>query len=215
MSVINIIGTVGAGKTTLAKKLQEATNLPVGYESNSQQLSEETRDLLSKYYDNPEKYALEKNIFFLNQRSQTMQRSEEYPVYISDRFLYDDFLMALLNLKRGQMSQNEWDTYISEFNKVESKFYGKSVPNNDILIFIMPSFEQTLLQIKERGRKEEQIDENPELKQYYKEMYDLYIEVFSKWDVTPKIILNDVESTEIPTLIAQIKKAQPTFAELI
>lgn len=215
MSVINIIGTVGAGKTTLAKKLQEATNLPVGYESNSQQLSEETRDLLSKYYDNPEKYALEKNIFFLNQRSQTMQRSEEYPVYISDRFLYDDFLMALLNLKRGQMSQNEWDTYVSEFNKVESKFYGKSIPNNDILIFIMPSFEQTLLQIKERGRKEEQIDENPELKQYYKEMYDLYIEVFSKWDVTPKIILNDVESTEIPTLIAQIKKAQPTFAELI
>lgn len=215
MVAINIIGTVGAGKTTLAKKLQSATNLPVGYEANSEKLTKETRDLLVKYYENPKKYALEKNLFFLKQRENTLLENKQYDAYISDRFLYDDFLMALLNVRNEQMSEDEWDTYLSAFDQVESKFYPETDQSQDVVIFIKPSFEQTLDQIQKRGRKEEQVSSNPDLKEYYKTMYDMYIEIFSKWEATPKITINSVDDTDINELIMQIKSLQPDLAEFM
>lgn len=215
MAAINIIGTVGAGKTTLAKKLQSATNLPVGYEANSEELTKETRNLLVKYYKNPKKYALEKNLFFLKQRENTLLANKRYDAYISDRFLYDDFLMALLNLRNEQMSEDEWDTYVSAFNQVESKFYDEPADSKDVVIFIKPSFQQTLDQIQRRGRKEEQVSSNPDLKEYYQTMYDMYIEIFSKWETTPKITINSVDDTDINDLIARIKLLQPDLAEFM
>lgn len=215
MTTINIIGTVGAGKTTLAKKLQSATNLPVGYEANSEELTKETRDLLVKYYDNPKKYALEKNLFFLKQRENTLLENKKYDAYISDRFLYDDFLMALLNVRNEQMSEDEWDTYLSAFNQVESKFYDELGDSKDVVIFIKPSFQQTLDQIQRRGRKEEQISSNPDLKEYYQTMYDMYIEIFSKWESTPKITINSVDDTDINDLVLKIKSLQPDLAEFM
>lgn len=215
MAAINIIGTVGAGKTTLAKKLQSATNLPVGYEANSEELTKETRNLLVKYYKNPKKYALEKNLFFLKQRENTLLANKRYDAYISDRFLYDDFLMALLNLRNEQMSEDEWDTYVSAFNQVESKFYDEPADSKDVVIFIKPSFQQTLDQIQRRGRKEEQVSSNPDLKEYYQTMYDMYIEIFSKWETTPKITINSVDDTDIDDLIRRIKLLQPDLAEFM
>jgi len=215
MMTINIIGTVGAGKTTLAKKLQSATNLPVGYEANSEELTKETRNLLVKYYENPKKYALEKNLFFLKQRENTLLENKKYDAYISDRFLYDDFLMALLNVRNEQMSDDEWNTYLSAFDQVESRFYHKTAESKDVVIFIKPSFEQTLDQIKQRGRKEEQVSSNPDLKQYYRTMYDMYIEIFSKWEATPKITINSVDDTDVNNLIAKIKSLQPDLAEFM
>lgn len=215
MAAINIIGTVGAGKTTLAKKLQSATNLPVGYEANSEELTKETRNLLVKYYKNPKKYALEKNLFFLKQRENTLLANKRYDAYISDRFLYDDFLMALLNVRNEQMSEDEWDTYVSAFNQVESKFYDEPADSKDVVIFIKPSFQQTLDQIQRRGRKEEQVSSNPDLKEYYQTMYDMYIEIFSKWETTPKITINSVDDTDINDLIARIKLLQPDLAEFM
>jgi len=215
MAAINIIGTVGAGKTTLASKLQQATKLPVGYEADSEELNEETRSLLKKYYANPQKYALEKNLFFLKQRKNTLFKNIINQAYISDRFLYDDFVMALLNLRNNQMTEDEWNTYESEFNEVENIFYHDKKSIDDILIFIKPGFDHALAQIKKRGRKEEQVTNHPELKEYYRDMYDLYLEIFKNWKTTPIIVVEHVEEIDINALVQEIKEKQPAFNTLI
>ena len=215
MPTINIIGTVGAGKTTLAHKLQSLTQLPVGYEANSEELDLKTRNLLAKYYNDPTKYALEKNLFFLEQRAKTLSENQKHQAYISDRFLYDDFLMALLNMRNQQMNEQEWEEYTSAFNKVEDTFYNKKTPSDDVLIFIKPGFENALSQIKLRGRKEEQISNNPELKDYYQDMYNLYTEIFDNWNNTPKIIVNRVEDIDMVKLIKNIKIKQPAFSDIL
>lgn len=204
MVAINIIGTVGAGKSTLAKKLQKELNIPVGFEADSEELSEETRKLLTEYYSDPNKYALKKNMYFLKQRANTLEKNKTNDIYISDRFLYDDYLMAKLNFINGQLSESEWHTYSDEFSKIE-KMFGKSDESNDILIFIVPTFKQTLQQIKQRGRDEEQIENNPELEAYYETMYNLYLKMFKDWDDTPMFILKRVEETDIHKLSTYIK----------
>lgn len=214
MTTINIIGTVGAGKTTLARKLQDATGLPVGYESNSEELSRDTRKLLSRYYADPAAHALEKNLFFLDQRAKTLAANQTKEAYISDRFLYDDFLMAVLNRHNNQLTNDEWQQYLAAFHEVENTYYPKDQPSNDILIFIMPGFDHALKQIEQRGRVEEQISIHPELRAYYRDMYKLYLETYTNWHTTPKLIVEHVDEVDTNSLLDEIKTKQPSFNDI-
>lgn len=215
MATINIVGTVGAGKTTMVKRLHEATGVPVGYEAQSEVLDKQTRDLLKKYYSNPKKYALEKNLFFLQQRLQTIQKNQNEPLFISDRSLYDDYLMALLNKRNGQLTDDEWFEYTNAFDEVEKYAMAVSEENDTMVIFMCPSFNTTLLNIKARGRQEELPNNNPQLVQYYADMYELYREIFEDdlWS-NKRIILESAEKANIETLVEEIKGINPAFKTL-
>lgn len=170
MTIYNIIGTIGAGKTTTSTKLHQKLNIPVAYEAQSKELNEKTRLLLDKYYANKSKYALEKNLFFLEQRRQTIINHSHEKDYISDRCLYDDYIMAKFNFINGDMTATEWDTYLTEYSKVKTLIDNQ----NNVFIFINPPLNTVLERVKKRGRKEEQISVHPDLLEYYSKLKKLY-----------------------------------------
>lgn len=174
MTIYNIIGTIGAGKTTTSEKLHKKLNIPVAYEAQSKELDAQTRDLLTKYYQDKKSYALEKNLFFLNQRKETIINHQNDEQYISDRSLYDDFIMAKFNYVSGHMSPTEWLIYNMAYQKVEKLLKDQ----DNIFIFLNPSLDTVLKRIKMRGRIEEQIDVHPNLLEYYTQLKSLYEDEF-------------------------------------
>lgn len=214
MPTINVIGTVGAGKTTLTERLHQFTNLPVGYEGQSKVLDDTTRKLLQRYYQNREAVALEKNQYFLQQRAKTIQQNALQSQFISDRFLYDDYLLAMLNVKNNEMTPSQWITYQQAFRSVEKSLAESHPLSDDILVYVKPSFETALQNIAQRGRQEEQIDNNPNLKSYYETMYELYNQFYDDWQKSPKLIVPSSKNADLQSLINQIKALQPAFKNL-
>ena len=62
-----------------------------------------------------------------------------------------------------------------------------NLKNPELLIHVRVSFETMLTRIKKRGRSFEQIDENPGLYAYYKELNKRYDDWFAAYDRSPKI----------------------------
>lgn len=214
MPTINVIGTVGAGKTTLTERLHQFTNLPVGYEGQSKDLDDTTRELLQRYYQNREAVALEKNLYFLEQRAKTIQQNALQSEFISDRFLYDDYLLAMLNVKNNEMTSSQLLTYQQAFRSVEKSLAESHPLSDDILVYVKPSFETALQNIAQRGRKEEQIENDPNLKTYYETMYQLYDQFYDDWQKSPKLMVPSAKDADLPSLINQIKTLQPAFKNL-
>lgn len=203
MTVINIVGTIGAGKSTLAKKLNTEFDIPVSYESGKEELSPETREILHKYYENPNKYALEKNIHFLKLREASLRANQDQFLYISDRFLFDDYLMAIVNLKSGQLTQTEFNKYQEAFDQTVSRTRFDN-QEKSVVVFLNPDFKQTLAQIELRGRDEELVSKHPELRQYYELVHATYDETFKQWSKSPIIELDSVETTDLNKLMVEI-----------
>lgn len=203
MAVINIVGTVGAGKSTLAKKLNTEFSVPVSYESGTEKLSPETREILHKYYKNPNKYALEKNKHFLELREASLRANKDQPLYISDRFLFDDYLIAVVNLKSGHLTQAEFDEYQKAFDQTVARTQFDNQAKS-VVVFLNPDFKQTLDQIEQRGREEEMVSKHPELRPYYEAMHALYDETFKQWSESPIIELDSVETTDLDDLMMKI-----------
>lgn len=59
--------------------------------------------------------------------------------------------------------------------------------NPDLLIHINISFETMLKRIEKRGRSFEQIDNDPDLYQYYKDLNTRYQQWYQDYDKSPKI----------------------------
>ncbi|MFS1125952.1 deoxynucleoside kinase, partial [Enterococcus faecalis] len=60
----------------------------------------------------------------------------------------------------------------------------------DLLVYIRVSFETMLARIKKRGREYEQLEQDPELYSYYKELNRRYEEWYEQFDICPKIVID-------------------------
>ena len=69
---------------------------------------------------------------------------------------------------------------MSDLNKLPKK-----AP--DLMVYSETSFETILYRIKKRGRDYEQIDNNPELKDYYYKMWSAYQDWYQEYDASPKM----------------------------
>lgn len=64
----------------------------------------------------------------------------------------------------------------------------QKAPN--LLIHIQVSFETMLDRIKKRGRSFEQVDTDPSLFNYYKELNARYQKWYDEYDLSPKMVIN-------------------------
>ena len=55
------------------------------------------------------------------------------------------------------------------------------------MVYSETTFETILYRIKKRGRDYEQIDNNPELKDYYYKMWSAYKDWYKDYDASPKM----------------------------
>lgn len=181
--MIVLSGTIGAGKTSLTEMLADHLGSKAFYESV------DDNPILPLFYENPKKYGFLLQIYFLNKRLAQIKEARATGVRnILDRSIYEDALLFQLTADLDRATQTEVDIYKSLVDNMMAEIAGvEDVKNPDLLIHVRVSFDTMLARIKKRGRSFEQIDDNPDLYDYYKELNQRYDDWFDAYDRSPKV----------------------------
>ena len=155
---IAIEGVIGAGKTSLAKKISDKLKAKMIYESF------EDNPFLDKFYTDPERYAFHTQMHFLLSRyKQLLQLRQEdlfYENIIADYIFEKDKIFAYLNLK-----DDELDLYEKIVTLIERQL---RVP--DLVIYLQSTVERLMMNIKHRDREYEREMQ----KSYIKDLNEAY-----------------------------------------
>lgn len=183
-TVIVLAGTIGAGKSSLAKALGEHLGTEVFYEAV------DNNPVLDLYYQDPKKYAFLLQIYFLNKRFESIKMAYAQENNVLDRSIFEDELFLTLNYKNGNVTKTELEIYQNLLSNMLEEMEGMPKKRPDLLVYIDVSFETMLSRIAQRGRSFEQIDDQPELKVYYHQVHEEYPTWYENYDVSPKIRIN-------------------------
>ena len=173
MTVLVLAGTIGAGKSSLTEMLAEELKTQAFYESV------DDNKVLPLFYENPQKYAFLLQIYFLNKRFDSIKRALSDNNNVLDRSIYEDSLLFHLNADLGRADETEVEVYDDLLNNMLEEIDSLSFKKRpDLLIHVKVSFDKMLERIKKRGRQFEQLEYDPSLYDYYKELnsrYDTWI----------------------------------------
>lgn len=182
--MIVLSGTIGAGKTSLTTMLAEHLGSNAYYESV------DDNPILPLFYDDPKRYGFLLQNYFLNKRLESIKEAQTSPLNVIDRSIYEDRLLFQLNADLGRAKQIEASMYSDLLNNMMEQVDTSSdaqTKDPDLLIHISVSFETMLERIKRRGRDFEQIENDPSLYEYYKELTERYTKWFEAYDRSPKL----------------------------
>lgn len=186
--MIALSGTIGAGKTALTDLLSNHWGSDAYYESV------DDNEILPLFYKDPKRYAFLLQIYFLNKRMDCIKQASDSVRSIMDRSIYEDSLLFHLNVDLGRAAAEEVDIYDALLDNMMEDLPKLSYKKNpDLLIHIDVSFEKMLERITKRGRSFEQIEQDPNLYDYYKILNERYNEWFESYDKSPKISINGNE----------------------
>ena len=141
---IVIEGNIGAGKTTLAKKIAEDYNaklIPEEFAENP---------FLPKFYKNPEKYSFPLELSFLADRFHQLNKQ------IRNRDLFKSFIVAdyyftkSLIFAKNTLTDDEYNLYRRIFDIIYT-----SLPKPDLYVYLHLNTHNLLKNIKMRGRSYE------------------------------------------------------------
>ncbi|MDZ7763912.1 MAG: deoxynucleoside kinase [Melioribacteraceae bacterium] len=174
---IAIEGVIGAGKTSLTKKLAERLDANLILEEF------ETNPFLEKFYDDRKRYAFQTQMFFLiNRYKQQEQLGQEdlFAKYIVSDYIFDkDQIFAYLNLEGEELK-----LYENLFPLLQ-----RSLRKPDLVIFLQASTDRLMYNIKKRGRK---VERNL-TRGYIEELSEAYNNFFFKYNNTPLLIVNTTD----------------------
>lgn len=174
---IAIEGVIGAGKTSLAKKLAERLSAKLVTEEF------EENPFLEKFYDDRKRHAFQTQMFFLiNRFKQQEQFNQEdlFTDYVVSDYIFDkDQIFAYLNL-----SGEELKLYESIFPLLK-----RDLRQFDLVIFLQASVDRLIYNIKKRARP---IEKNL-TRTYIRELSEAYNNFFFKYSSTPLLIVNTTE----------------------
>ncbi|MHB1051066.1 MAG: deoxynucleoside kinase [Bacteroidota bacterium] len=174
---IAIEGVIGAGKTTLAKMLSTRLNAKLVLERF------EENPFLPKFYEDPEHYAFQTQIFFLLSRYKQQQELFQGDLFhnflVSDYIFDKDKIFAYLTLQ-----DDELKLYESLIGTIE-----KNIPTPDLVVYLQSSVDRLMSNIKMRGRtyEENMSDE------YIKDLNEAYNYFFFRYKSAPLLIINSTE----------------------
>ena len=171
---IVIEGTIGVGKTSLAKLLADRLECRLILEQF------EDNPFLQNFYSNPERFAFQTQLFFLLSRYRQQQELNQTDLFnkavITDYMFDKDRLFAALNLNDNEMSLYNSVACILE----------KNINDPDLIIFLQADSDRLMHNINIRGRKyEKMIDES-----YIDSLNQVYNEYFFRFDKSPLLIIN-------------------------
>lgn len=160
---ITIEGNIGAGKTTLTKKIAEEYNARILLEQFSD------NPFLPKFYQNPEKYSFILEMSFLADRYIQLKNDLQalnlfQPFLISDYYFSKSLIFAKTTLKN-----DEYKLYRKLFNIIY-----KSLPKPDLYVYLHVDIEKLLLNIHKRGRDYEQTINKDYLKKINNNYFDYF-----------------------------------------
>ncbi|MEJ6347815.1 deoxynucleoside kinase [Holzapfeliella sp. He02] len=184
MTVLVLSGAIGAGKSTLTQIIAD--------ELGTTPFFEEVQDnpILPLFYENPEKYAFLLQIFFLNKRFASIKKALSHRHNVLDRSIYEDALFFQMNADMGRATEVEVDLYNELLDNMMEELEGMPKKHPDLLIHISVSYETMIKRIKKRGRSYEQIDQNPDLEDYYQRLLDYYQPWYSNYHYSEKMVID-------------------------
>ena len=178
ISYVAVEGVIGAGKTSLAKKLKERLNSRLILEQF------EVNPFLEKFYSDRKRYAFQTQMFFLvnryKQQEELIQEDLFTEFVVADYVLEKDRIFAYLNLN-------------SEELKLYEALYpllARNLRKPDLVVFLQSSVDKLMYNIKKRHRK----IERALTRSYIEELSEAYNHFFFRYNSTPLLI---VDSTEI------------------
>jgi len=177
INYISIEGVIGAGKTSLAKKLAERLESQFIFEEF------EKNPFLEKFYGDRKRFAFQTQMFFLINRYEQQKRLNQGDLFsnfiVSDYIFEKDKIFAYLNLNGEELK-----LYESIFPLLE-----RDLPKPDLVVYLQSSIDRLMLNIKRRGRKiERELSRN-----YITELSEAYNDFFFKYNNTPLLIVNTTE----------------------
>jgi deoxyguanosine kinase len=171
---IAVEGSIGVGKTTLAKKLAASFNYTTLLEDA------EENPFLERFYRSREQVALATQLFFLFQRAQKIQDMRQTDIFeparVADFLMEKDPLFARINLDR-----DEYQLYEKVYQQLTI-----NAPKPDLVVYLQASTDVLLSRIENRGLAiEKGID-----RRYLERLNEVYSEFFLYYDGAPLLIVN-------------------------
>jgi len=175
---IAIEGVIGAGKTSLASMLSERLSARFVQEKF------EENPFLSRFYEDPEHYAFQTQIFFLLNRYRQQQELFQADLFhshvVSDYIFEKDKIFAYLTLR-----DDELKLYENLLATIE-----RTIPLPDLVIYLQSSVDRLMENIRKRRRE---MEKNMSV-EYIKELNEAYNYFFFRYKSAPLLI---VKATDI------------------
>lgn len=182
---IAIEGNIGAGKTTLTKKLAA--------DHESRIILEEFTDnpFLPKFYQNPERYAFPVELFFMTERFKQLQAELMQAQLFSDTVIADYFFIKTLLFAKKNLPEEEYRLFKQLFQVLN-----QHSRKPDLILYIHRPVSQLLKNIEKRGRSmESQMDPD-----YLANIQEAYFDFFKAGEEWSIMVLDagqmDFESSE-------------------
>jgi deoxyadenosine/deoxycytidine kinase len=174
---IAIEGVIGAGKTSLAKKIKDRLNAELILEQF------EVNPFLENFYADRKRYAFQTQMFFLINRfkQQEVLNQEDLftDYYVCDYTFEKDRIFAYLNLNGEELK-----LYESIF-----PLLSRNLRKPDLVVYLQSSVDRLMYNIKRRSRR---IERNL-TRSYIEELSESYNNFFFKYTSTPLLIVNSSE----------------------
>lgn len=171
---IVIEGPIGAGKTSLAMRL-------AGHLKASMLLEQPSANpFIARFYQDPKRYALPAQLFFLFQRMDQMRELSQPDFFaarvVADYLLEKDPLFAQLNL-----ADDEYALYRQIYATLAPQ-----APRPDLVIYLHAKPETLIARVRRRGiESERRIGEG-----YLALLAERYANFFYQYDAAPLMIVN-------------------------
>lgn len=173
---ISIEGNIGAGKTTLARKLSEHYGAELLLESF------EDNNFLPKFYKEPERYAFPLELSFLAERFHQLHGSSLGPNLFSSLTVSDYYISKSLIFARTNLSEDEYKLFWQLFD-----IMFQNIPKPDLLVYLYAPVDKLLSNIKKRGRQYEQGIKS----EYLIDLQNQYLDFLRKQSAQLRVLLID------------------------
>ena len=171
---IAIEGPIGVGKTSLAQLLSKELGARLVLEDF------EDNPFLPDFYNDPERFGFQTQLFFLLQRYRQQQDLRQVDMFqkllITDYMFVKDRLFASLNL--GDKEMQLYDTVASLLER--------NIIRPDIVIYLQADTDVLMKNIEKRGRN---MEKNVTC-EYIDALNQVYTEYFFRYQDTPLVIIN-------------------------
>lgn len=171
---IAIEGPIGVGKTSLAQLLSKELGARLVLEDF------EDNPFLPDFYNDPERFGFQTQLFFLLQRYRQQQDLRQVDMFqkllITDYMFVKDRLFASLNL--GDKEMQLYDTVASLLER--------NIIRPDIVIYLQADTDVLMKNIEKRGRS---MEKNITW-EYIDALNQVYTEYFFRYQDTPLVIIN-------------------------
>lgn len=171
---IVVEGPIGVGKTTLVSKLAQHLNSRVIFESF------EDNPFLPLFYQDPERYAFQTEVFFMLSRFKQQETLGQHDLFASHTI--SDYLFGKTRLFASlTLTDDEFSLYDRMYQHLDAR-----VIQPDLVLFLTAPVDVLMQRINRRGRPME-ANMDPD---YLKKLCNAYGRFFSVYNRTPLLLVD-------------------------